>query len=185
MKVLCFGEIMLRLSPPHQQRFGQTDLLEALYGGSEANVAVSLAQLGLPAGFVTRVPDNALGRAALGSVARFGVSTDACVLAGERLGIYFLETGAGLRGSKILYDRQYSAMATLAPGMLDWHKILEGVSWVHWSGITPALSQSAADAVLEMLQVAGEMGRNTTGAQRPIIVSCDLNYRESCLPSSK
>lgn len=160
---------MLRLTPPDHLRFVQAPNFEAVYGGSEANVAVSLAQLGLPAAFVTRVPDNQLGRAALGAVARFGAETGASIFGGERLGLYFLEMGAGLRGSKILYDRQHSGMASLMPGMFDWRKILRDAAWLHWSGITPALSQSAADAVLEMLEIANELR---------IRVSCDLNFRE-------
>lgn len=160
---------MLRFTPPNGLRLVQTESFDATFGGSEANVAVSLAQLGLPAAYATRVPDNELGRAALGSLSRYGVDTSASTFGGERLGLYFLEMGAGLRGSKILYDRQHSGMATLAPGMLEWREILEGAAWLHWSGITPALSQSAADALTEGLAVAGELN---------IPVSCDLNYRE-------
>ncbi len=169
MKIFCFGEIMLRLSPPENLRFVQTQNFEAVFGGSEANVAVSLAQFGLKPAFVTRVPDNELGRAALGAVARFGVETKKSIFGGERFGLYFLENGAGRRASKILYDRQNSGMATLAPGMIDWHKIFENASWLHWSGITPALSQSAAAAVLECLEIASKL---------KIRISCDLNFRE-------
>jgi 2-dehydro-3-deoxygluconokinase len=168
MNILCFGEILLRLSPPAHQRFVQANHFEAIYGGSEANVAVSLAQLGLRVSYLSRVPDNELGQASLSAVARFGVCTDHVALGGDRLGIYFLEQGAGRRASKVLYDRAGSGMATLEPGMLDWWAALENVSWLHWSGITPALSQSAADALLEGLQIARE---------RNIHISCDLNYR--------
>ncbi len=169
MSVLCFGEIMLRLSPPDGLRFTQAHHFEAVYGGSEANVAVSLAQLGLKTVFVSRVPDNDLGRAALGAVAFFGVDTRHCVTGGERLGIYFLEAGAGRRSSKVLYDRHNSGMATLQPKQINWSTTLEQVQWLHWSGITPALSADAAAATLEALQMARERG---------ITVSCDLNYRE-------
>lgn len=168
MHLLSFGEILLRLSPPLSQRFVQARQFDLVYGGSEANVAVSLAQWGLPAAYLTRVPDNELGHAALQTVAQFGVDTNRAVRGGERLGIYFLEQGIGRRASKVLYDRAHSGMATLAPGMIDWEKTLENVAWLHWSGITPALSKSAAEAVLEGLEAA----RN-----RNITVSCDLNYR--------
>lgn len=169
MKIVCFGEIMLRLSPPDGLRFLQANTFDANYGGSEANVAVSLAQWGIPSSFVTRVPDNELGRAALGAVTRHGASTQNCIFGGERLGLYFLEPGVGRRGSKVLYDRQNSGMASLEPGMIDWRKALQDATWLHWSGITPALSHSAADATLEALQFAAEL-------QLP--VSCDLNYRD-------
>lgn len=169
MKIICFGEIMLRLSPPDSLRLVQAHSFDAIYGGSEANVAVSLAQLGLPAAYITRVPDHELGYAALGAVARYGVDTGPCAFGGERIGVYFLEMGAGRRSSKVLYDRQGSGMATLMPGMIDWRKALENTSWLHWSGITPALSQGAADATLEALQIATELN---------VRISCDLNYRD-------
>lgn len=168
MQTLCFGEIMLRLSPPGAQRFIQAQQFEAIFGGSEANVAVSLAQFGLPAAYLTRVPDNELGQAALNKVACFGVKTEFSMRGGERIGLYFLEQGVGRRASKVIYDRAGSGMATLAPGMIDWQSALENTSWLHWSGITPALSQSAADTLLEGLKIARERG---------IRISCDLNYR--------
>ncbi|GAB4492704.1 MAG: sugar kinase [Saprospiraceae bacterium] len=168
MQTLCFGEIMLRLSPSGAQRFVQAQQFEAVFGGSEANVAVSLAQFGVPVAYLTRVPDSELGCAALDAVARFGVKTEFSVRGGERLGLYFLEQGVGRRASKVIYDRAGSGMATLAPGMIDWHAALERTSWLHWSGITPALSQSAADALLEGLKTARERG---------IRISCDLNFR--------
>jgi 2-dehydro-3-deoxygluconokinase len=146
----------------------QAQQFEAVYGGSEANVAVSLAQFGLRSSFVTRVPNNELGQSALGAVARFGVGTEFSVRGGERLGLYFLEQGAGRRASKVLYDRAGSGMATLTSGMLDWRAALENASWLHWSGITPALSQSAADTLLEGLKMAKSLN---------VKVSCDLNYR--------
>ncbi len=168
MQTLCFGEIMLRFSPPGAQRLVQAQQFDAVFGGSEANVAVSLAQFGLPAAYLTRVPDSELGRAALDAVARFGVKAEFALRGGERLGLYFLEQGVGRRASKIIYDRAGSGMATLAPGMIDWQSALENTSWLHWSGITPALSQSAAGALLEGLKMARERG---------ICISCDLNYR--------
>ncbi len=168
MSILCFGEIMLRLSPPGAQRFVQARHLDVVFGGSEANVAVSLAQFGLPTAYLTRVPDNELGQAALQAVAQYGVATNLSVKGGERLGLYFLEQGVGRRASKVLYDRANSGMASLAPGMIDWRQVLENASWFHWSGITPALSQSAAEALLEGLQIAKSLNIN---------VSCDLNYR--------
>ncbi len=168
MSVFCFGEILLRLSPPDGLRFTQAHHFEAVYGGSEANVAVSLAQLGVATSFVSRVPDNDLGRAALGAVARFGVETRYTVFGGDRLGIYFLENGAGRRSSAVLYDRAHSGMATLEPGQIHWQKTLENAEWLHWSGITPALSASAAAATLAALTIARE---------KNIKVSCDLNYR--------
>jgi 2-dehydro-3-deoxygluconokinase len=169
MSIVCFGEIMLRLSPPNGDRLVQANSFDAEYGGSEANVAVSLSQLGLATSFVTRVPDHELGRAALGAVARYGVNTAHCAFGGERLGLYFLEIGAGRRGSKVLYDRQQSGMASLSSGMIDWRVTLEDASWIHWSGITPALSASAAAATLQALKVASDLN---------IRVSCDLNYRD-------
>ncbi len=168
MKILCFGEIMMRLTPPNQQRFLQTTQFDLQFGGSEANVAVSLAQFGENAAYVTRVPNSDLGRAALGELAKYGVDATPSVFGGARLGLYFLEMGAGLRGSKVIYDRANSGVATLEKGMIDWEKALNGVTWLHWSGITPAVSQSAADATLEALQMAQKMS---------ITVSCDLNYR--------
>ena len=160
---------MLRLSPPDSLRLVQAHTFDAVYGGSEANVAVSLAQLGLKSAYVTRVPDHELGHAALGAVARYGVDTEQCVLGGERIGVYFIEFGAGSRGTKVLYDRQNSGMATLSSGMIDWQQALEKTSWLHWSGITPALSQSAADMTMEALQMAKSLN---------VRVSCDLNYRD-------
>ena len=160
---------MLRLSPPGGLRLSQTTGFEAHFGGSEANVAVALSHWARSAAYVTRLPAHALGHSALASLARYGVDTRACVYGGERLGTYYIEYGAGLRGTQVLYDRNYSGMATLSPGMIDWAAVLQGAGWLHWSGITPALSQSAADATLEALQAA---------AQQQLLVSCDLNYRE-------
>lgn len=168
MKILCFGEIMMRLTPPNHQKIAQATSLDIQYGGSEANVAVSLAQFGLKSAYTTRVPNTDLGRAALGELAKYGVDTTPSVFGGARLGLYFLEMGAGLRGSKVVYDRAHSGVASLEKGMIDWENALNGVTWLHWSGITPAVSQSAAEVTLEALKTAQKMG---------ITVSCDLNYR--------
>ncbi|MBX2892128.1 MAG: sugar kinase [Saprospiraceae bacterium] len=170
MRILCFGEILLRLSPPNAYRFVQARLFDAVYGGSEANVAVSLAQWGEQVSFLTRVPDNELGQAALGALAQQGVDISHCKRGGERLGIYFLEQGIGRRASKVLYDRAHSGMADLKPGMLDWQSALEQADWLHWSGITPALSQGAAQTLMEGLEIAKKLD---------VKVSCDLNYRAS------
>lgn len=161
---------MLRLATPGYLRFAQTDVFEATYGGGEANVAVSLANYGLHAQFVTRLPKNDLGEAAVMSLRKYNVDTSAIVWGGERLGIYFLESGAVSRGSKVVYDRAMSSISEVKPGMIDWEKVLEGASWFHWTGITPAISQGAADACLEAIQTANRLG---------IPVSCDLNYRKN------
>ncbi|MBK7870304.1 MAG: sugar kinase [Saprospiraceae bacterium] len=168
--VVTFGEIMLRLATPGYLRFAQTDIFEATYGGGEANVAVSLANYGLHAKFVTRLPKNDLGEAAVMNLRKYNVDTSDIIFGGERLGIYFLEAGAVSRASKVMYDRAGSSIAEVKPGMIDWAKVLEGASWFHWTGITPAISQGAADACLEAIQMANKMG---------IPVSCDLNYRKN------
>lgn len=161
---------MLRLATPGYLRFAQTDIFEATYGGGEANVAVSLANYGLHAKFVTRLPKNDLGEAAIMNLRKYNVDTSDIIFGGERLGIYFLEAGAVSRASKVVYDRAGSSIAEVKPGMIDWAKVLEGASWFHWTGITPAISQGAADACLEAIQMANKMG---------IPVSCDLNYRKN------
>jgi len=164
-KIVTFGEIMLRLSPPGWKRFSQASSFEVIYGGGESNVAVSLANYGLPVDFVTRLPENDLGDCALMEMRKRGVNTQHIIRGGERLGIYFLETGAVSRGSKVVYDRAHSAISTIQKGMIDWEKVFEGAQWFHWTGITPAISQGAADACLEAIQVANKMG---------ITVSTDL-----------
>lgn len=167
-RVVTFGEIMLRLSPPEQLRFSQARSFDVIYGGGESNVAVSLAHFGLEASFVTRLPANDIGEACLNYVRQFGVDTSHIVRGGERLGIYFLEHGAVHRGSKVIYDRAGSALATIQAGMVDWEAAFEGATWFHWTGITPAISAGAAEACLEGVRAAKEMG---------LTVSCDLNYR--------
>ena len=167
-RVVTFGEIMLRLAPPGYLRFSQANSFEVVYGGGEANVAVSLANYGVPVDFVTRLPDNDIGHCALMEMRKRGVGTDKIVFGGDRLGIYFLETGAVSRGSKVVYDRAHSAMAEIEKGMVDWDAVFEGVTWFHWTGITPAISQGAADVCLEAVKVASAKG---------ITISTDLNYR--------
>ena len=169
-KVITFGEIMLRLTPPNFKRFSQADAFEVIYGGGESNVAVSLANYGIPVEFVTRIPQNDIGDCALMEMRKRGVGTRHMLRGGERLGIYFLEIGAVSRGSKVVYDRAYSAMSTIEKGMIDWELVFKDAQWFHWTGITPAISQGAADACLEAIQVANKMG---------ITVSTDLNYRKN------
>ncbi|MBT8203867.1 MAG: sugar kinase, partial [Eudoraea sp.] len=135
-KVITFGEIMLRLAAPGFLRFSQTNSFDAVYGGGEANVAVSLANYGVPVDFVTRLPDNDIGQCALMEMRKRGVGVDKIIFGGDRLGIYFLETGAVSRGSKVVYDRAHSAMAEIEKGMVDWDAVFEGVAWFHWTGIT-------------------------------------------------
>ena len=151
-KVVTFGEIMLRLAPPGYLRFSQTNQFEVIYGGGESNVAVSLANYNLPVEFVTRLPDNDIGECALMEMRKRNVSTQHVVFGGDRLGIYFLEKGAVSRGSKVVYDRANSAMSEIEPGMVDWNEVFKDAQWFHWTGITPAISQSAADACLEAVE---------------------------------
>lgn len=169
-KVVTFGEIMLRLATPGYLRFSQAGEFTATFGGGEANVAVSLANYGVPTDFITRLPENDIARACVVDLRKYGVGTSNIIYGGDRLGIYFLETGAVARASKVVYDRANSAIAEIKPGMVDWEKVFEGAQWFHWTGITPALSQGAADACLEAIRVANKMG---------ITVSCDLNYRKN------
>ena len=168
-KVVSFGEIMLRLSPPGWKRFSQTNSFEVIYGGGESNVAVSLANYGIPVDFVSRVPDNDIGACAIMEMRKRGVGTKFMIKGGERLGIYFLETGAVSRGSKVVYDRAFSSMSQIQAGMIDWEEVLKDAAWFHWTGITPAISQGAADACLEAIQTANRLG---------VMVSTDLNYRK-------
>ena len=167
-KVVTFGEIMLRLAPPGFLRFSQTNSFDIIYGGGESNVAVSLANYGVPVRFVTRIPENDIGQSAKMEMRKRGVETEFMIYGGDRLGIYFLETGAVSRGSKVVYDRAHSAMSEIQTGMIDWDKAFDGVEWFHWTGITPAISQSAADACLEAVKIAHKKG---------ITISTDLNYR--------
>jgi 2-dehydro-3-deoxygluconokinase len=168
MRVVTFGEIMMRLSPPGFLRFGQARSFDVIYGGGEANVAVALANFGVPVDYVTRLPDNELGEACIMFLRQYGVGTNKIVRGGERLGIYFLEFGAMQRPSKVVYDRSESSISTIQRGMIDWQSVLADATWFHWTGITPAISESLADVCLEGVQAAREMG---------LTVSCDLNYR--------
>ena len=170
MKFLTFGEIMLRLKSPGHERFFQSPMLEATFGGGEANVAVSLANFGEDVGFLSVLPKNAIGDECIKELRRFGVDTSRVVRGGERLGIYFLETGANQRPSKVVYDRAHSAIAAARPGDIDWEKTFEGVEWFHITGITPAISESAMELSLESVREAKKRG---------ITVSCDLNYRKN------
>ena len=169
-KIVTFGEIMLRLATPGYLRFSQTNELSATFGGGEANVAVSLANYGMEAEFVTRLPENDIAAACVKDLHKHGVKTDHIVYGGDRMGIYFLETGAVARASKVVYDRAHSAISEIKQGMIDWEQVLAGADWFHWTGITPAISQGAADVCLEAIQTANRLG---------IPVSCDLNYRKN------
>lgn len=169
-KTVTFGEVMLRLATPGYERFGQGNTLNATYGGGEANVAVSLANFGLPVSYVTRLPDNDIARACLRELRGFGVDVNDVVFGGDRMGIYFLETGSVSRGSKVIYDRSGSSIAMIEPGMIDWDAVLADAGWFHWTGITPAISEGAAQVCLEALKKCNS---------KSIPVSCDLNYRKN------
>ncbi len=167
-KIVTFGEIMLRLAPPGQLRFGQARTFDVAYGGGEANVAVSLSNYGLETEFVTRLPLNDLGEACLQHLRQYGVGTQYVQRGGNRLGIYFLESGAVMRGSQVIYDRADSSFADVSPGMFDWKTIFNDAGWFHWTGITPAVSEGAAAVCLQAVKTARKLD---------VIVSCDLNYR--------
>ncbi len=167
-KVVTFGEIMLRLAPPGFLRIAQARSFDAIYAGAEANVAITLANLGQPVDFVTRLPPNDLGDACINYLRQFGVGTDKIVRGGDRLGIYFLEIGAAQRANRVIYDRANSSFATIGPKDFDWDKIFADACWFHWTGITPAVSEGAANTCLEAVKKAKSMN---------LTVSCDLNYR--------
>ena len=167
--VITFGEIMMRLATPGFLRFSQAPHLELTYGGGEANVAVSLANYGHDTQFVTRLPNNDMAQRAINELRGLGVGTRYIVRGGDRIGIYFLESGASQRASKVTYDRAHSAIAGIQPGEVDWDKVFQGAKWFHWTGITPALSDSAAAATREACQAAKKHG---------LTVSVDLNYRK-------
>ena len=170
MKVLTFGEIMLRLKAPGHERFFQSPMLEATFGGGEANVAVSLANYGMDAEFLTVLPKNDIAEACIRELRYFGVDTKKIVRSEGRMGIYYLEGGANQLPSKVVYDRAYSSIALAKPGDIDWDKAFEGVDWFHITGITPAISESAMELSLEAVKEA---------KKRNITVSCDLNYRKN------
>ncbi len=168
-RVVTFGEIMMRLATPGRLRFAQATRFDVTYGGGEANVAVSLANYGLPAAFVTRLPQNPFGDAAVQTLRGLGVDTSRIARAGERIGVYFLETGASQRASVVVYDRAGSAISQAQPGEFDWPAIFDGASWFHFTGITPALGANVAAVTLEACRAAKEAG---------LTVSCDMNYRK-------
>ncbi len=168
-KIITFGEVMLRLAPYNYERIAQADRFQATYGGGEANVAVSLAMFGNDARFVSCIPDNPVGDAAIFHLQKFGVDCRHIIRGGDRLGIYFLEHGASIRPSKVTYDRANSAISQVNPGEINWDEVFEGADWFHVTGITPALAPNAADATIEATAKARKKG---------LLVSCDLNYRK-------
>lgn len=176
MKVLSFGEILLRLAAPGYTKLFQKDSLDSTFCGGEANVAVSLSIFGLESAFLTKLPDNDVGIAAVNSMRYFGVDTSKIIYGSGRMGLYYLEKGASQRPSKVIYDRSYSAIAMANPNEFDWDNIFEGIDWFHWTGINPALSDSLASICLEACKVAKEKG---------ITISCDLNYRKNLWSSEK
>jgi len=176
MRVVTFGEIMLRLTPYGYYRFTQAETLEATYGGGEANVAVSLANFGVDAQFVTKLPAHEIGQCAVNSLRKFGVDTSLITRGGDRVGIYFLEKGASQRPSKVIYDRANSSMATAIATDFNWDKIFEGADWFHFTGITPALGENVAEICLKALKTAKSKGLTT---------SCDLNYRKNLWSKEK
>ena len=169
-KIVTFGEIMMRLAPPGYRRFVQAETFEVSYGGAEANVAVSLANFGMDSVFVTKLPKHEIGQAALNALRRYGVDTQAIVRGGDRLGVYYIEKGASQRASKVIYDRKGSSVSEVSEGEFDWDVIFRDALWFHFTGITPALSDSAAAVCLEALKKARDKG---------IKVSCDINYRKN------
>ncbi|MCY4159456.1 MAG: sugar kinase [Bacteroidetes bacterium] len=168
-RCVTFGEIMLRLSPPGFERFAQASSFDARYGGAEANVAASLSGYGIPVTFVSRVPENELGTGAIQTLRSLAIDTRFIERGGDRLGIYFLETGASARASKVIYDRAHSGIASITPGMIDWNEVFAGAGWFHWTGITPAISETAALTIKEALDAA---------KRHNVIISVDLNYRK-------
>jgi len=167
-KVVTFGEVMMRLTPPDFLRFTQARSFDVLYAGAEVNVAIALANLGVTVEFVTCLPENDLGAACLNYIRQFGVGTNHIIRQGDRLGTYYVETGAVQRGNKVIYDRANSAFANIQPTMIDWNDVFSDARWFHWSGITPAVSKGAADVCLEAVKAAQKKG---------LTISCDLNYR--------
>ena len=168
--VVTFGEIMLRLATNRRERFTQAREFEVTYGGGECNVAVSLANFGFESIYVTALPDNDIGQACINYVRQWGVDTSEIVRQGQRLGTYYLENGAAMRASKVIYDRAASSIAELQPGEIDWERIFAGKDWFHFTGITPAISESAAQACDEAASIAKSMG---------LTVSADMNYRKN------
>ena len=176
MKAVTFGELMLRLAPENYLRFVQSEKYEATFGGAEANVAVSLANYGIDVAFVSKLPDHEIGQAAVNSLRKFGVDTTKVVRGGDRVGIYYCEKGASQRPSKVIYDRANSSIATAKREDFNWSEIFEGVSWFHFTGITPALSDEVAQICVDALKEAKKKG---------ITVSCDLNFRKKLWSKEK
>ncbi len=175
-RVISFGEIMLRLNPEGYQRFVQADKFEVSYAGGECNVAVSLANYGVDAAFVTRVPAHEIGQSAINALRRYGVDTRYMLRGGERLGVYYCEKGASQRPSKVIYDRKNSAIAQAQPGDFDWDEIFDGADWFHWTGITPALGGRLPEICMEACKAAKARG---------LTVSCDLNFRKKLWTSAQ
>ncbi|QUH26860.1 sugar kinase [Serpentinicella alkaliphila] len=175
-RVICFGEIMGRLCPPGFKKVVQTNLFELTFAGGEANVAVSLANYGIDSSFVTKVPDNDMGKSVIRVLKSYGVDTSNVLVGGERLGMYYVEKGASQRPSKVIYDRKYSSISMAESGEFKWNSILDGVEWFHVTGITPALSDNCIEITLEALKICKEKG---------IKVSCDLNYRKNLWSEKK
>jgi len=175
-KIVTLGEIMLRLSTPGNTRFVQSDSFDVCYGGGEANVAVSLSNYGHDAYFVSKLPNQEIGQSAVNALRRYGVHTDYIARGGARVGIYFLESGASMRPSKVIYDRAHSSISEASVNDFDFDKIMEGATWFHWSGITPAISDQAAEITKKACEAAKRHG---------VIVSCDLNFRKKLWTSQK
>lgn len=170
-RIVTFGEILLRLTPPGYLRFQQSQMLAATFGGSETNVAVSLAHFGMNSSFVTRMPqNNDIAESCISNLRSHNVDTSDIVYGGERLGLYYMESTASMRATRVVYDRAHSSFCTVAPGMIDWKKVFQGAQWFHWSGIAPSVSQSAADVTMEAMDVAKSMG---------VRISSDLNFRKN------
>jgi len=167
-KVVTFGEVMMRLTSPDYLRFTQTRSFNVVYAGAEVNVAIALTNVGIPVDFITRLPENELGDSCINYIRQFGVGTNNIIRSEDRLGIYFVETGAVHRGNKVIYDRANSAFANIRPKMIDWDDVFSDAQWFHWSGITPAVSKGAAETCVEAVKKAKQMG---------LTVSSDLNYR--------
>ncbi|MBQ8804460.1 MAG: sugar kinase [Tyzzerella sp.] len=175
-KIVTFGEIMMRLNPEGYRRFVQAERFEASYAGGEANVAVSLANYGMDAAFVTKVPAHEIGQCAVNALRKYGVDTSNMVRGGDRLGTYFVEKGASQRASKVIYDRAHSAIAEASASDFDWDAIFEGADWFHWTGITPALGGALPEICLEACKAAKAKG---------VKISCDLNYRKKLWSTEK
>ena len=168
--VVTFGEVMMRLATQHRERFTQSREFEVTYGGGECNVAVSLSLFGIDTTFISAIPKNDIGQACINYIRQFGVNTNSILRSGNRLGIYFLESGASMRASKVIYDRSGSSISEIKPGDIDWKKIFSGKDWFHFTGITPAISSQASEACKEAAQIASEMG---------LTISADMNYRKN------